>query len=59
MDIQVIAAVFLALAIVFIIGQIWFHLVDGILKEVRRTFTKKQTWYPLPDEEKEKIIDKR
>lgn len=52
MDIQVIAAVFLALAIVFIIGQIWFYLVDGILKAVRRIFTKKQTWYPLPDEEK-------
>ena len=51
MDIKVIATVFLALAIVFIIGQIWFHLVDGILKAVRRTFTKKQTWYPLPDEE--------
>lgn len=59
MDIPVIAAVFLALVAVFIIGQIWFHLINGILKAVRRTFTKKQTWYPLPDEEKEKIIDKR
>ena len=59
MDIKVIAAVFLALVVVFLMGQIWLHFVDRILEAVRHTFTKKQAWHPLPDEEKEKIIDKR
>lgn len=54
MDIKAIGAVLLALVVIFIIGQIWFYLVDGILEKIKGIFKKKEPWHPLPEKDEEK-----
>ena len=49
-----IGAVLIVLVIVFIIGQVWFYLVEGALGGLKRlSFRKKQppAWHPLPPEQ--------
>ena len=54
MTLKEILAIILALAAVFVIGQLWFHLVESVLARVRQMFTRRgkpPAWHPLPSEE--------
>ena len=48
-------AFLLALAAVFIVGRLWFALVEAVKDAAaRRLFPgKEKPWHPLPDEEDE------
>ena len=48
-------AFLLALAAVFIVGRLWFALVEAVKDAAaRRLFPgKEEPWHPLPDEEDE------
>lgn len=56
-----IGAVLLALSIIFIIGHIWFYIVEGALGRLKRLFCRQETgtWHTLPaeDEKKEAAAD--
>ncbi len=44
----------LVLAAIFVFGNLWFHLVETVLKWLKRPFTrckKPQEWHPLPKDE--------
>ena len=46
-----IGAVLIALVIVFIVGRLWFHIVEGVLGGLKRLFSRKKeppAWHPLP-----------
>ena len=46
-----IGAVLIALVIVFIVGHLWFHIVEGVLGGLMRLFSPKKeppAWHPLP-----------
>ena len=48
-------AVLLALAAIFVVGRLWFALVETVKDAlVRRLFPRKEEpWHPLPPDEKE------
>ena len=48
-------ALLLALAAVFVVGRLWFALVETVKDALaRRLFKRKEEpWHPLPPEEKE------
>lgn len=37
-----IGAVLIALVIVFIVGHLWFHIVEGVLGGLKRLFSRKK-----------------
>ena len=44
----------LVLIVVFLFGQLWFHLVEAILSRIKRLFSSRReppAWHPLPPEE--------
>ena len=44
------------LVVVFIVGNLWFHLVESILDRIKRLFTRRReppAWLPLPSEQEE------
>jgi len=46
-----IGAVLIALVIVFIVGHLWFHIVEGVLGGLKRLSSRKKeppAWPPLP-----------
>lgn len=52
-----IGAFLLVLVIVFVLGQIWFHLVESVLERIRRRFFRSKEppdWHPLPEDNDEK-----
>lgn len=53
MSLGAIGAVLVVLVAVFIVGHIWFHIVEGVLDGLKRLFGKKgaDTWHPLPQEQ--------
>lgn len=49
-------AFFLVLVVVFIAGNIWFHLVEALLSRIKSLFTRHReppAWHPLPPEQEE------
>lgn len=51
MPIGEIGAFLLFLVIVFIVGNLWFHFVEAILRQIKKLFTrhkKPPAWHPLP-----------
>ena len=47
----------LVLVIVFVLGQVWFHLVETVLEGIRRRFFRSKeppAWHPLPEDNDEK-----
>ena len=56
-----IGAVLAVLVVVFIIGHVWFHIVEWVLGGLKRLFSRKKeppAWHPLPPEqEKEEKHD--
>lgn len=46
----------LLLVVVFVLGNLWFHVVEGALGRLKRLFTRRKEpprWHSLPTEEKE------
>lgn len=53
MPLQEMGAVLLALVVIFVVGQLWFHLVEGVLKRIKSLFTSRKdppAWHPLQQE---------
>ena len=49
-----IGAVLIALVIVFIVGHLWFHIVEGVLGGLKRLFSRKKeppAWHTLPPDQ--------
>lgn len=59
MPMKAIGAFVLVLLVVLIVGQLWFHFVEGVLHKIQ-TFCKRQqkppAWHPLPPELQEKQV---
>lgn len=50
-------AFLLLLVVIFVFGQLWFHLVESLLERIKRKFfrpNQQMTWHPLPPEQEEK-----
>ncbi len=46
-----IGAVLVVLAVVFIVGNCWFHIVEAVLRRIKRIFMRDsdgQVWHTLP-----------
>lgn len=46
-------AVLSVLAVIFILGRIWFHVVEGVLEKLKRLLSGKKEsapWHTLPQE---------
>lgn len=46
----------LLLIVVFVLGNLWFHVVEGVLSRLKRLFVRGKeppVWHPLPPEEDE------
>lgn len=50
-----VAACLLALVMIFVVGRLWYALVETVKDTmVRRLFSRKEEpWHPLPPDEKE------
>ena len=48
-------ALLLALVVIFVVGRLWFALVETVKDAMARRFfpRKEEPWHPLPPEEKE------
>ena len=49
-----IGAVLIALVVVFIVGHLWFHIVEGVLGGLKRLFSRKKeppAWHTLPPDQ--------
>ena len=47
-------AFLLALVVIFIVGNLWFHFVEAILDRIRKFFRGHQeppAWHPFPPED--------
>ncbi|MBS5334376.1 MAG: hypothetical protein UC708_08375 [Anaerovoracaceae bacterium] len=56
MSIGATGAFLLFLVIVFIFGDLWFHLIEGILQKIKRIFThhkESAAWHPFPSDKDE------
>ena len=56
MPIGEIGAFLLFLVIVLIIGNLWFHFVEAILRQIKKLFThhkKPPAWHPLPPDKED------
>lgn len=50
-----IGAVLIVLVVVFVVGNLWFHIVEKGLSGLKRLFFRKEkpaAWHPLPPERK-------
>lgn len=48
------------LLVVFLFGNLWFHLVEAVLNWVKHLFTRHQApppWHPLPPEQGDQSDD--
>ena len=55
MSLGEIGAFLLLLAAVFLFGNLWFHLIEAILGQIKRLFTRRKkppAWHTLPFDEK-------
>ncbi len=55
MPLEEIGAILLFLVAVFILGNLWFHFIETILKGIKRRFTRRKeppVWHTLPPDEK-------
>lgn len=52
-----IGAFLLFLAVVFILGNLWFHLIEAILRRIKKLLTrhkKPPAWHPLPADKEDR-----
>ena len=49
-----IGALLLVLVILFVVGRLWFHIVEGVLGGLKQLFSRRKAappWHPLPSEQ--------
>ena len=52
MILKEIGALLLFLLAVLLVGNLWFHLVDGLLERIKGLFTRRRpppVWHPFPE----------
>ena len=55
MPLKELGALLLLLVVVFALGNLWFHMVEGVLGRIKGLFLGRKespAWHPLPTEEK-------
>lgn len=60
MSLGALGAFLAVLVVVFVFGNLWFHLVESVLNRVKRLFTRHQdppAWHSLPPEQEEQSDD--
>lgn len=56
MSLGAIGAFLIVLVVVFAFGNLWFHLVEGVLGRIKSLFTRRKdppAWHLLPPEEQD------
>lgn len=56
MSLGTIGAFLVVLLLVFVVGNLWFHLVEGVLKWLKglcRGRKEPPAWHPLPPEQED------
>lgn len=56
MALEYIGAFILVLVVTFIVGNVWFHLVEALLDRIQSLSSRHKeppAWHPLPPEEEE------
>ena len=51
-----IGALLLFLVAVFIFGNLWFHMVEAILGQIKKRFTRRKkppAWHPFPPDKED------
>lgn len=57
MSLGAIGAFAVVLVVIFLVGTLWFHLVERILERIRRIFASRRdppAWHSLPEDPEEK-----
>ena len=52
-----IGAFLLVLVVVFIFGNLWFHLIEAILRRIKKLLTRRKkppAWHTLPPDEEDR-----
>ena len=55
-----IGAILLFLLVVVILGNLWFHFIETILRQIKKLFTRRQkppAWHTLPPDEEDRKND--
>lgn len=53
MALGMLGAILMALIVMFVVGNLWFHLVESVLEWFRRRLSRRKgsaAWHPLPTE---------
>jgi hypothetical protein len=53
MPLKEIGIVLLVLIVIFLFGQLWFHLVEAVLNSIKKLFNRRRkppAWHPFPSE---------
>ena len=56
MPLREIGAVLLVLVVILVLGNLWFHLVEGVLGRIKGLFSRHReppAWHPLPPDEED------
>lgn len=56
MSLGAIGAFLVVLLVVFVVGNLWFHFVEGVLKGIKGLFWSRReppAWHPLPPEQED------
>lgn len=59
MSLGAIGAFLIVLVVIFAFGNLWFHLVEGVLGWIKGLFTRRKdppVWHPLPPEEQDEDL---
>ena len=57
MPLKEIGAILLFLLGLVIVGNLWFHFIESLLRGIKRLFTRRKdppAWHPLPPEQEDK-----
>lgn len=57
MPLKEIGALLLALVVIWMLGHLWFHLVERLLGRIKGLFSRRSdppAWHPLPPEQEDK-----
>ena len=56
MPLKEIGAIVLVLLVIVIVGNLWFHFVEGVLERIKGLFRGRReppAWHPLPPEQED------
>lgn len=56
MSLGTIGAFLVVLLLVFVVGNLWFHLVEGVLERIKGLFRGRKeppAWHPLPPKQED------